>query len=348
MQYIKGFLLVTVVVLAANLAFAQLDPIPKESGISGYIGPGIGPVKYRGNMIAGVDRVNYDFGEKTTKTLTGEAESKTVGIGLLNFELGYNFANSRTRIFLGSTLEDFIQFDYAQQLGVRQEIRNLGLLSAVFLFSGVPIKVWKDPYVTNVPRQDVNRDSTGARFAWGKIFNTNFQIQLDYRSIEIDEEQSGTFLGLTPAQRQKLDRNGDWLRAQLEYRFIFAHRHMLTPTFLYAVDDRDGDAMSRNTYDFRLTYLYYGETVSVAGNALFGKEDYDEANPIPAFNNQTQEDDRYGITGTLFYKNPFGWKWFGSDKISFFGTVAYFVSDSNINFYTTEITLGVLGIMYRF
>ncbi len=123
---------------------------------------------------------------------------------------------------------------------------------------------------------------------------------------------------------------------------------MLAPTFIYGVSDRDGDAMSRNTYDFRLTYLYFGETVSVAGNALFGKADYDEANPIPAFNNQTQEDDRYGITGTLFYKNPFGWKWFGSDKISFFGTVAYFVSDSNINFYTTEITLGVLGIMYRF
>jgi hypothetical protein len=348
MKFIRGLLFVTAVVFTANLAFAQLDPIPKESGISGYIGPGIGPVKYKGNMIAGVDRVNYDFGEKTTKSLTEEAESKTMGIGLLNFELGYNFAKSRTRIFLGSTLEDFIKFDYGQQLGVRQEIGNLGIVSAGFLFSSVPIKVWKDPYVTNIPRQDTKRESTGARLIWSKILNTGFQVQLDFRNIDIDEEQSGTALGLTAAQKKQIDRNGDRYLGKFQYRFNVAPKHWLAPTLIYAVDDRDGDAMSGDTYYFQLTYLYFGETISFAGNAMFGKADYDAVNPIPAFSNQAQEDDRYGFTATLFYKNPFGWEWFGSDKISFFGTLAYFISDSNIDFYTSEITLGVLGIMYRF
>jgi Protein of unknown function (DUF2860) len=347
MKYIKGMLIVTAVLFAANLAFA-LDPIPKESGFSGYIGPGIGAVKYKGNMIAGINKVNYDFGEATTTTLTGEAESNTQGIGLLNAEIGYNFANSRTRVFIGSTLEDFIQFDYGQQLGVRQEIGNLGVVSAGFLFSNLPITVWKDPYITNTPRQDTNRDSTGARFVWGKILNTGFQLQLDFRTIDIDEEQSGTSLGLTAAQRQQLDRNGDLFKGQLQYRFKVAPKQFLAPAFLYTVNDRDGDAMSSDVYAFKLTYLYFGETVSFAGNALFGRADYDAANPIPDFNNQTQEDDHYGFTGTLFYKNPFGWEWFGSDKISFFGTVAYYTADSNIDFYTTELTMGVLGIMYRF
>ena len=348
MKYIKGMLVATAVVFAANISFA-LDPIPKESGFSGYIGPGIGAVKYKGNMIAGISKINTDFGEATTTTLTGEAESNTQGIGMLNFEIGYNFANSRTRVFLGSTLEDFIQFDLAQQFGVRQEIGNLGIVSAGFLFSGMPMTVWKDPYATNVVRQDTNRDSTGARLVWGKILNTGFLIQLDFRTIDIDEEQSGTSLGgLTAAQRQQLDRNGDLFKGQLQYRFKFASKHALAPALLYTKNDRDGDAMSSDGYAFKLTYLYFGETVRFAGNALFGKADFDAANPIPDFNNQTQEDDHYGFTATLFYKNPFDWEWFGSDKISFYGTVAYFTADSNIDFYTTELTMGVLGIMYRF
>jgi hypothetical protein len=347
MKFIKGVLIATVVVFTANLAFA-FDPIPKESGFSGYIGPGIGAVKYKGNMIAGISKINTDFGEATTKTLTGEAESNTQGIGMLNFEIGYNFANSRPRVFLGSTLQDFIQFDLAQQFGVRQEIGNLGVVSAGFLFSGMPMTVWKDPYDTNVVREDTNRDSTGARFVWGKILNTGFQLQLDFRTIDIGEEQSGASLPLTAAQRQQLDRNGDYFKGELQYRFKVASKHRLAPAFLYTINDRDGDAMSSDGYAFKLTYLYLGETVSFAGNALFGKADYDAANPIPDFNNQTQEDDHYGFTATLFYKNPFDWEWFGSDKISFFGTVAYFTADSNIDFYTTELTMGVLGIMYRF
>lgn len=348
MKYIKGVLIVVMVLFIANPSSAQLDPIPKESGFSGYIGPAAGAVRYKGNMIAGLSKINIDFGEETTKSLTEEAESKTQGIGLLNFEIGYNFASTRTRLFVGSTLEDFIQFDLAQQIGVRQEIGNMGSLSAGFLLSNIPIAVWKNPYVDNSPRQDTDRKSTGGRLIWDKILNSNFQIQLDFRKIDIDEEQSGIGLGLTPAQKQLLDRNGDLVRGQLQYRFRFKKKHALAPAFRYAKNDLDGDAMSNDAYTFQLTYLYAGDTINFAGNALFGRADYDAANPIPAFNNQTREDDLYGGTATLFYKNPFGWEWFGSDKISFYGTVAYFISDSNIDFYTTELTMGVVGIMYRF
>ena len=48
MKLIKGILVGTAVLFTANFAFA-LTPIPKESGFSGFIGPGIGAVKYKGN-----------------------------------------------------------------------------------------------------------------------------------------------------------------------------------------------------------------------------------------------------------------------------------------------------------
>jgi hypothetical protein len=73
MKFVKGILVVTAVLFTANFAFA-LEPIPKESGFSGRIGPGFGAVKYKGNTIAGINKINVDFVEETTKTLTGEAE----------------------------------------------------------------------------------------------------------------------------------------------------------------------------------------------------------------------------------------------------------------------------------
>lgn len=347
MKPIKVMLVATMVVFMANLAFA-IDPIPKESGFSGYIGPAIGAARYKGNMIAGLNKLNMDFGNETTDSLTEEAEPKTLRLSLLNFELGYNFASTRTRVFIGSSLEDFIQFDLAQQIGVRQEIGKLGIMSAGFLKSGIPISIWKDPYMTDVPRESTDRESLGGRIAWDRMFSTGLGIQLDFSETTIDDELSGTALGLTDEQRKLLDRNGNTFRSKLEYRFLITPKHRLSPTFIYTRNDANGDAMSNDSYMFQLTYLYFSQPFTFVGNALFAKANYDEANPIPDFDNKTREDDRYGFTGTLFYKNPFGWNWFGSDRISFYGTVAYVVSNSNISFYTTEMMLGALGIMYRF
>lgn len=334
--------------LAAGNGSAALDPIPNESGFSGYFGPGVGVAKYKGNLIAGIDKVNYDFGDDSTSSLTGEADSETEAIALLNFEIGYNFAESRTRLFLGSTLEDFIEFDYGQQLGVRQEVGSLGVMSLGMLLSNIPVTVWKDPYQVNTVRQDTTRDSLGARFVWDKIFGSGLQLQLDFRNVDIDDEESGTSLGLNAAERRKLDRNGDIVKGDLQYRLKLADKHFLAPSIIYAVDDRDGSAMSSDTIGTQVTYLFIDKTVSFAGNAYLGHAEFDAASPIAEFGYKTRKDTRYGVAGTLFYKNPFGWQLFGSDQISFYGTAAYYISDSNINFYTSEIALGMLGIMYRF
>jgi hypothetical protein len=50
-KYTEGALTGAAFLFAANLAFA-LDPLPEESGFSGHIAPGIGVIKYKGNMIA--------------------------------------------------------------------------------------------------------------------------------------------------------------------------------------------------------------------------------------------------------------------------------------------------------
>lgn len=158
----------------------------------------------------------------------------------------------------------------SQQIGVKQGIGSLGVLQAGFLFSGMPAKVWEDPYLTDQNRDDTKRKSTGARLTWDRIFGSQFQLQYTYRKVDIDNEKSGdSITTLTSSQRQLLKRDSDRHTADLAYRFNFAKSHTLAPAFIYTYDDRDGEAMRNDAYDFQLTYAYLnpGSAFSFTGNA---------------------------------------------------------------------------------
>jgi len=117
--------------------------------------------------------------------------------------------------------------------------------------------VWKDPYLTNQDRIDTNRKSTGARLTWDRILGSQFQMQYTYRKVDISSEKSGESIGsLSSSQRQLLERDSDLHNAEILYRFNFAKKHLLTPAFIYTLDDRDGKAMQNDAYTLQLTYAY--------------------------------------------------------------------------------------------
>ena len=93
-----------------------------------------------------------------------------------------------------------------------------------------------------------------------------------------------------------------------------------------------------------VTYAYFGDPIALTLNGLIGKADYDKRNPIY---DKTRDDDRYGLQGTLFYKNPWSWKLFGSNPITFFVNAAYFKTDSNIDFYDQQVVLASGGVFLR-
>lgn len=320
-----------------------LDPIPMESGFSGFIRPGIGYMRYKTNMVASF--LGYDLSKEKNDSLTDKPESESNGIALVPFSLEYTFASTRTQLFLGTDLTDLIRFDYTQQFGVKQEIGRFGLLQAGALFSGIPAKVWKDPYLVDEDRDDTKRTSNGVRLTWDRIFGSGFQARYTYRKIDIDSEKSGESLGyLTNSERNRLDRDGDRHIAEALYRFRLAEKHTLAPTIIYTDDDRDGGAMASEAWDFQLTYAYLGNPVAFTGNVFFGKADYDKKNPIFG---KTENDDRYGVQGTLYYQNPWDWRLFGSKPMSFYVGAAYARTDSNINFYDQEAILGTGGVIFR-
>ncbi len=149
---------------------------------------------------------------------------------------------------------------------------------------------------------------------------------------------------LTSDQRRLLRRDGDRHEVRALYRFRFADKHTLTPALIYTKADLDGGARKNDAYDFELTYGYKGDPITLVANGFIGSADYDKQNPIYG---RTQNDDRYGLGATLFYKNPWGTRLFGSQPMRFYGTLAYVNIDANINFYDEQVIFGTVGVFFK-
>jgi hypothetical protein len=262
----------------------------------------------------------------------------------LPFKLAYTFQGGRTQVFLGTEVGDLLSFDTAQQLAVKQDVGSLGVMQAGLLFSGAT-RVWKDPYVTNQNRDDTDRRNMGAQFTWDKIFGSNLELEYSARKIDIGSEKSGdSILTLTNSDRDRLDRSGVVHQVSAAYQFKFAEKHQVTPEIALSYADLDGEAMANTGVDLKLNYTYFGDPVTLVLNGSVGQADYDKSNPIYG---KTRNDDRYGVSATAYYKNPWGWKLFGSEPMQFFVTGAYSVTNSNIDFYNQEALLGMGGVAFR-
>ncbi len=342
MNVTKSVFLAVVLSLYATMAFA-IEPIPKESGFGGFVSLGVGGNRIKNNMIAG--NVFADVGKDRIRSLAQSPDSESTAMPSIGFELKYTFADTGTQLYLGNALEDMLRFDLTTQLGVRQDLEDYGIVAAAFVFNGIATEVWKDPYNTTQKRKETDRTANGVRFIWDKIMGSDLQIQYTARKIEIDKERSGVSLGLTNAETKLLRREGDFGQAEILYRFKLADKQILIPSFVYTKDDLDGDAMSSDTYDFQLTYSFTRNKFNLIANGFVGRSECDEKNPIFS---KKQEDDRYGGAVRVSYRQPFGWQPFGNETFNVWGSVAFYRSDANINFYEQEALVGAMGALIRF
>ena len=327
-------------IIAGSPALA-LDPIAQKSGFSGYIQPGLGYLNIKSNTVAKV--LGFELSDQQISNLNDEPDSQSTMLFTVPFKIAYTLATTRTEVFLGTDVGDLLAFDTVQQLGVKQEMGSLGVFQAGLLFSGT-VKVWKDPYVTGQNRDETSRRNVGAQLTWDKIFSSNLELEYSLRKVDISSEKSGEFLGLTNSEQDRLDRNGTVHSLSAGYGFKFGGNQKLTPKITLFYEDLDGEAMANTGVDLQLTYVYDGDPITLVLNGYVGQADYDKSNPVY---DKTRDDDRYGVSATAYYKNPWGWTLFGSEPMKFFVTGAYTAVDSNIDFYNQEAVLGMAGVAFR-
>ena len=316
--------------------------VPEQPGWSGFVQLGYSYNGIENNEVAGIGIGSYsEFTPESIDSIFGSPNEVTEGLPGFNFQVNYTL-ESRTQLFLGRELVDAVRFDFTQQAGVRQELADRSDISAAFVFSGIPTKVWEDPFVEGQKRSKTDRNSTGLRLGYGRILGSQAHVQYTYREIDIDDERSGQFLGLTAAEQKLLKRDGDQHQLRLGYQFDLGDKESLIPELVYTKDDRDGDAVSAETWGVQLTYAKAGERFNLGLTGSYDSADYDKRHPIYG---KTREDDSWGVGGTLFDKSllrALGKDWWAT------ATAAYYEGDSNINFYDSTLwTMGV-GVMYRF
>lgn len=320
-------------------AFAQLNPIPEEAGVSGFVNLGVGAVSGKSNLIAGTSV--GDIGSDPIDSIFAKADSESSAIPLANFELAYTFGGKRTQVFVGNLLEDFVRFDFATQFGVRKQFRDTSILSVGYLTTSIPTEVWADPYVANQPRKETDRTASGARIRYGRIGGSGLELQYTDREVEVDDELSGlTQLGLPAAQAALLDREGDQQQFKATYVFQVNNKHRLAPALTFTDFDLDGEAMAHDRTGVEITHFYTGERFIFITNAGLSSADYDAVNPIYL---DKRDDDRIGVAFTLIDRKLFGEsKWWGS------AILAFFDEDSDIDFYDTEVALFGVSAFRRF
>ena len=329
----------TLVLGLTSLALSQaIDPIPEEEGFSGRITIGAGWTRTKSNMVAKTSFT--DVSSDRISSLFDEPDSESSAMPVFGGELRYTFADTRTQLFVGGALLDRLRFDLSQAAGIRQQYDEAGIFEGAFLFSGLSTEVWEDPYITGTKREETDRTSTGGRFSWSRIYNSNFHFTYSYRDIEIDDERSGVWLGLPVAAQDLLNREGDHHQAELLYTHQLSENQWIGPAIQYDHYGLDGDAMSNDMYSLMLSHTYAADKWRLVTNLLYGYADYDERNPIYQ---KTQDAHRYGISTTLLYPN-----FFDVENLTGVFGVAYLTENANIDFYDTEIIAVTVSTMYSF
>jgi hypothetical protein len=338
MKIVKIALLASVLFFTPNMGMA-IEPIPQKSGFSGFFNVGVVYLSVKSNMVAGNDL--GDVGKRTIDSIFDSPDSEDDVLPLLNGELRYTFASTRTQLFIGNLLEDYLRLDLATLAGLRQELPDASILGLSYVFNGIATEVWKDPYVAGWRRQKTDRTSSGLRLTYDKILGSDLEVEFTWRKIDVDDELSGrTFLGLPEFQAERLDREGDQFQLEFLYTFRFGEKHSLVPSFEYARFDLDGDAMSHHRYRVALTHGYRADRFSFVTNLLYAYADYDKRNPIY---NKTREDHRFGGSVSAFYH-----RLFNVEKLSLMGTIFGYNDDANIDFYEASALGGSLSLFFRF
>ena len=323
---------------AMALSAQAHDKIGEKDGLTGYGFLGASTSSMETNTTATIG--GNDVGDRRIDSLTSSPDSQGYGGLVPAFNLTYTFAGSRTQIFAGTELEDFLTQDGTLGLGVRQGIGSLGNLR-VSLLAGTGSEVWEDPYVTGVDRSKTDRSSGGMRLGWEHILQSDFAVTLTDRKIELDDELSGTALGLTAAQSKLLEREGNQKKADFSYRWAPNADHVLIPTISVIDYDLDGEAMAMKGTQFELNYAYLGlQDWEFVANGLLGSLESDKSNPIYG---KKQDLDRMGVSLAASYKEPFGLKGWKAST-----TLNYGQEDSNIDFYDTSLKSLTVGMLYSF
>jgi len=314
--------------------------IPEQGGWSGEVTFGAGAGSAETNMIDGISGIQV--GDDRVDALDKDPGSEGFGFPLLSFDVGYTLADTGTQVYLAylpGQPAPHIFLDLEAHAGLRQKLPDVGVVDVSLSGSAPATKVWKDPYLTGANRGDTDRSVTGITFLWHDVMETPLTLLVASRDIDLDDEEGGASLPLSPAERRLLRRSGEVYRYHARYEWELGDRHTLTPGIGYLDYRLDGDAMAEDGLDLALDYQYRGANWQYTTSLFYRDLEADSNNPV--FGDYADRE-VVGAALSVQYPEPFGWeRWTATARVSWYD------SDSDIDFYDESLGVFVLGATYR-
>jgi hypothetical protein len=331
-------LIVAVLMSGLALPVAALEKISGNPDWSGFWNLGVGVGYTESNFLARIAGVDIDLGDDTINDF-GSPDDESYANPVVGFQFAYTMDNDRTHFIFGNDTGDELQFERDMRVAIQHDFEGVGSMRAAFFTSSaLETEVWSDPYLVGESRDDTEQSSSGGRFIWDQIMGTGFELEASFRSRDIDKERSGEALGLTDAERQLLNREGDITRVEVGFLKKFGDRHALRPSVTYIDRDLDGGAMAQDGFALDLGYTYTTKEMRWVSSIGYASLDGDKVNPIFA---DTNDADRITISSQMFFPGGYRWK----NWMPALG-VLWGQEDSDINFNDTK-TWAVRASVYR-
>lgn len=321
-----------------TLPARALDDLPTETGWTGFVNFGLGVLALESNTVAGNELKT--LGDDTIDSIFDAPQRHTEGLPIINAQVGYYWSRSRTKLFAGNTVEDLIRYEFDTRVAVHKGFERGDILGVELLFSGVPARVWDDPYVAGVERRATDRSDRGLRLTWDRIAGSGVEVEVSARIVRLDDEHSGLGIGLPAEDRALLDREGSRRSLRVGYRLPLSARHSLLPRVRLADYALDGDAMRHDRISLDVAHQYRSRKAFLVSTLYLGMADYGAVHPIYGIE---RADDDYGITFVGGFPTLLpGRRWLLGV------TAAAYASNSNIRFYDARVGAAGVVAFYNF
>jgi len=217
-------------------ALALEDDRHEENGFSARIEAGA-------IWINTTDQLFVDDKNEKTDNLNDEADSFSVTLPAVMFDLRYKFPDTETEVYLATPFEDS---GIALTLGMAQTFIDKSKLD-VSIFSEMMAEVWKDPYIAGVARDETNVEDIGFTIDYDCIMDTGLNLYYRYNLVDVDE-------GVIGKRFNNLKRDGIIHTAGVGYEVKLDKSNIIIPGFEYSKANMDGESNSYNGYKIKLGY----------------------------------------------------------------------------------------------
>lgn len=335
-------LLIGAALLAAAAGPAAAQPAgPPADGFSGFVTLLTGYVSVKSQF-------STDGENRETSSLNSSGQTVDRVVAAPLFEVAYAVGDWRTQLYAGLPVENIREGTFFQQeVGVRHWLVDGTRLTAAFLpWPVVAQKTWQDPFVVDEGRKRTDVDALGVKLDAERIAGSNFGLRYRFVHRDIDDEDSGEFLGglpgstLTDGDIRNLRRDADTHQGTLSYAHAIGRGLLLRPALRYTYADADGGANSFHAVRPELGALFRTRSYDASVNLSYERSWFNQDNPIYG---EKRDGNDYGAVLLFGYREPFGVRRVRAELI---GAVNF--ADSQINFYDGRVMFIGAGATYSF